>query len=381
MSMLERICIIGPSYPFRGGIAHYTTLLYRALKKKYEVTFFAFKRQYPGCLYPGKTDKDPSDFTIKEDGVEYTLDSMNPLSWWKTVRRIKSIHPDLLIIPWWVSFWTPQFWSITTLIRKSKSTKVLFICHNVVQHESKLWDRVCTKLVLKNGDYFIVHSDQDLNNLKKILPEANVKKVFHPTYDIFNLRQLSKSEAQKRLGISGKVLLFFGFVRPYKGLKYLLDAMPIILKKFKVHLLVVGEFWHDKATYREQIQKLGISNSVTIVDKYVPNEEVALYFTAADVVVLPYITATQSGIVQIAYGFDKPVIVTDVGGLPDVVENAKTGFLVEPKNSSAITKAVSSFYESALDAEFKRNIIQKKEEFSWDRMAAAIHSFVEPSPS
>lgn len=345
------------------------------MKTQYNVKFYAFKRQYPKCLYPGRSDKDVSNVGIKEDDVENILDSMNPITWWKIFYRIKKDDPDLLIIPWWVSFWTPQFWSITTLVRRFTLAKVLFICHNVVQHESKLCDRLCTKLVLKNGDYFIVHSDEDLNNLKEIFPEANVKKTFHPTYEVFNSCRLGKSEAQRQLGILGKTMLFFGFVRPYKGLKFLLDAMPIILEKFDLSLLVVGEFWHDKADYLEQIDRLGIKDKVIIVDRYVPNEEVSVYFCAADVVVLPYVTATQSGIVQIAYGFNKPVIVTKVGGLPDVVEHEKTGFLVEPENPQAIADAVFSFYQNKSEQHFITNIIKENKKFSWDRMVETVESF------
>ena len=345
------------------------------MKTQYNVKFYAFKRQYPKCLYPGRSDKDVSNVGIKEDDVENILDSMNPITWWKIFYRIKKDDPDLLIIPWWVSFWTPQFWSITTLVRRFTLAKVLFICHNVVQHESKLFDRLCTKLVLRNGDYFIVHSDEDLNNLKEIFPEADVKKTFHPTYEVFNFCRLGKSEAQRQLGILGKTMLFFGFVRPYKGLKFLLDAMPIILEKFDLSLLVVGEFWHDKADYLEQIDRLGIKDKVIIVDRYVPNEEVSVYFCAADVVVLPYVTATQSGIVQIAYGFNKPVIVTKVGGLPDVVEHEKTGFLVEPENPQAIADAVFSFYQNKAEQQFSTNIIKENKKFSWDRIVETVESF------
>jgi len=379
----KEFCIIGPSYPFRGGIPHYTTLLYKNLKKRHSVSFYAFKRQYPKWLFPGKTDRDPSSIAIKDDSIENMLDSINPLTWLKAFQKVKQDDPNVLIFPWWVSFWTPQFWSISTLIRKFTSAKVLFICHNIVQHESKLWDRLCTKLVLKNGDYFIVHSDEDLGNLKNILPEANVKKTFHPTYEVFNFRMgeaclaHTKSEAQRQLGVSGRVMLFFGFVRPYKGLKYLLDAMPIVLERFDVTLLVVGEFWHDKADYLKQIDRLGIKDKVMIVDRYVPNEEVSVYFCAADVLVLPYVTATQSGIVQIAYGFNKPVIVTRVGGLPDVVEHGKTGFLVEPENPQAIAKAVISFYEGEWNDRFVRNISEEREKFSWNRMIEVIDSFWE----
>ncbi|MCL5282297.1 MAG: glycosyltransferase [Planctomycetes bacterium] len=372
----QRICMIGPSYPFRGGIAHYTTLLYRALKARYDVKFYSFKRQYPQWLYPGRTDRDPSGFAIAEPGVEPLLDSLNPATWWRTAARIAADRPDLLIVPWWVSYWTPQFWTIVRRVRRVTAARVLFICHNVVQHESRRWDRLCAKAVLRNGDYFLVHSEEDLVNLKRMLPDACVKKVFHPTYEVFNRRRMTKAQAQKQLGVSGRVLLFFGNVRPYKGLKYLLDAMPALARRLDAHLLVAGEFWRDKDQYLRQVRELGIERSVTFVDRYIPNEEVDVYFAAADVVVLPYVTATQSGIVQIAYGFDKPVIVTNVGGLPDVVEHGRTGFVVEGGNAKAVEEAVLSFYESDAKAQMERNIAAKRQEFSWERITEAVGDWV-----
>jgi glycosyltransferase involved in cell wall biosynthesis len=366
--------MIGPSYPFRGGIAHYTTLLYRALKARHNVKFYSFRRQYPQWLYPGRTDRDPSGFAIAEPGTEPLLDSLNPATWWRTAARIVADRPDLLILPWWVSYWTPQFWTIVRRVRRATAARVLFICHNVVQHESRRWDRLCAKAVLKNGDSFLVHSEEDLANLKRMLPDARVKKVFHPTYEVFNHRRITKAEAQKRLGVSGRVLLFFGNVRPYKGLKYLLDAMPALARRLDANLLVAGEFWHDKDEYLRQVRELGIERNVTFVDRYIPNEEVDLYFGAADVVVLPYVTATQSGIVQIAYGFDKPVIVTNVGGLPDVVEHGTTGFIVERENVHALAEATVSFYEDGCAERFRTEIAARKDKFGWEALVEAITS-------
>ncbi|MEW6097204.1 MAG: glycosyltransferase [bacterium] len=372
-----RICLVGPSYPFRGGISHYTTLLFRDLKKRHEVKFYAFKRQYPKFLFPGKLDKDPSDVTIREEGVENILDSMNPISWWEVFWKIRKYKPDLLIFPWWVSFWTPQFWTISFLIKLLTSTEILFLCHNVVQHESKWIDRLCTRLVLKKGDYFIVHSQEDLENLKKILRGAKVKKTFHPTFEVFKCESIDKKEAQKKLKIEGRVLLFFGFVRQYKGLKYLIEALPLILEKIELTLLIVGEFWKDKEESLERIKELGLTEKVRVIDEYIPNEAVGLYFSASDLLVLPYTSATQSGIVQIAYGFNKPVVVTEVGGLPEVVEHGKTGFVVKPQNPKAIAEAVINFYKEKKESEFVANIAKIKNKFSWQKMVEVIESFKE----
>lgn len=370
-----KICLIGPTYPFRGGISHYTTLLYRHLKKRHEVHFFAFKRQYPEWLFPGATDKDSSSQPIQEDGAKRLLDSLNPLTWGQVFLRIKDIKPELLILPWWVSFWTPQFWTITTLVKIFTQSRILFICHNVIEHESKLFDKLCTKIVLKKGDYFLVHSGEDLENLKKIIPDADIKQSFHPTYEVFRAGTISKKEAQKQLAIEGNTLLFFGFVRPYKGLKYLLEAIPVITKHVDLNLLIVGEFWKGEEEYQQQIEDLGIGKKIRIVNRYVPNEEVGIYFAASDLVVLPYVSATGSGIVQAAYGCHKPVISTNVGCLPEIIDHGKTGYVVPPEDSQAIADAVVAFYQEGREEEFVGNLIKEQEKFSWERMVETIESF------
>ncbi len=370
-----KISIVGPSYPFRGGISHYTTLLYRNLKKKHETQFYAFKRQYPKWFFPGSADKDNSANPIKEESVEHILDSLNPLTWWKVFIKIKKENPALVIFPWWVSFWAPHFWTIATLIKKLTRAKILFICHNVVEHESNTTNKICTRFVLKKGDYFIVHSGEDLENLKKIRPDANVKQSFHPTYEVFHFKYITKKDARKRLNLDGNTIFFFGFIRPYKGLNYMIDAMPMINKHVNVNLLIVGEFWEGEDKYREQIERLSVGEKIKTINKYIPNEEVGVYFSAADVVVLPYVSGTGSGIVQIAFGFNKPVIATNVGCLPEVVDHGRTGYLVEPMDSQAIADAVVSFYNEGKEDEFVNNIKRGKEKFSWDRMVETIESF------
>lgn len=369
-----KISIIGPSYPFRGGISHYTTLLYKNLKRKHETQFYAFKRQYPQWLFSGETDKDTSGNPIKEEGVENILDSLNPLTWWQVFQRIKKHESELVILPWWIAFWAPQFWTIASLTKTLTQTKILFICHNVVEHESNMMNRACTKLVLKKGDYFIVHSQGDLENLKKIKPDANIKQTFHPTYEVFRSSAFTKGTARTRLGIEGNIILFFGFIRPYKGLKYLLEAMPIVTKKVNVKLLIVGEFWDKEEKYRKQINNLGLRTNVEIINRYVPNEEVGLYFAASDLVVLPYVSATGSGIVQAALGCNRPVVTTSVGCLPEVISHGQTGYLVPPRNPQAIANAVISFYAERKEKLFVKNIIAQKERFSWDSMVDTIES-------
>lgn len=372
-----KICMIGPTYPFRGGISHYTTLLYRHLKKRHETHFFAFKRQYPKWLFPGETDKDSSSNLIRENGVENILDSLNPITWLKVVLRTKRVNPELLILPWWVSFWAPQFWTISLLVKIFSKSKILFLCHNVVEHESKWIDKILATFVLKKGDFFIVHSGEDFTNLKNIIPDANVKQGFHPIYDIFHSKFMPKHQARRRVGVERNTILFFGFVRPYKGLHYLIEAMPFIIKHLDIILLIVGEFWNGEEEYRKQIEHLRVEQNIKIINRYVSNEEVGLFFAASDLVVVPYVSATGSGIVQAAFGCNKPVISTNVGCLPEVITHNKTGYIIPLKSPQAIADAVVSFYEERREEEFVNNIIEEKDKFSWYRMVETIESFSE----
>lgn len=371
-----KICLVGPSYPFRGGISHYTTLLYRNLKKKHELKLYAFKRQYPNWLFPGKTDKDPSKFFIADTEIELCLDSMNPVTWLEIFFKVKKFNPDLVIFPWWVAFWTPQFGTISLLIKKFTKTKILFICHNVVEHEANNLTRFLTKIVLRNGDFFIVHSEDDSRNLRNIIPDAKVLKTHHPTYKVFKQNGWDREKARQTLGIgtSKNIILFFGFVRKYKGLQYLIEALPLILKHINLTLLIVGEFWKDKSNYVEQIKRLTIEDKVKIIDKYVPNEEVGLYFAACDVVVVPYISATGSGIVQLAFGCEKPVITTRVGSLSEVVKHGKTGYLIKPSDTGSIVNAVFDFYRQEKEKEFVGNIKNESARFSWEKLVKAIEN-------
>lgn len=363
-----KICLIGPSHPFRGGISHHTTLLYRHLRKRHEAIFFSFKRQYPKWFFPGKTDIDSSQFHIREEDVQYRLDSMNPLSWLLSAFKIIRLNPDLLLIPWWVSYWAPQFFIISLVVKLLAKTKILFLCHNVVEHESKWIDKALTRIVLRNGDFYIVHSAEDQKNLLSMFPKVKVIKSFHPTYDFFNYGDFDPNKVRREYGIKGKIVLFFGFVRKYKGLNYLIQAFPEVLSKADVTLFIVGEFWENKNEYLDLINKLGIEDKIVIVDKYIPNEEVGFYFNAADLVVQPYISATGSGIIQIAFGFNKPVIATNVGSLSEVVENGKTGYIVPPESSQDLAKAIIKFFLDGHLDEFSNNVRKEKYKFSWERM-------------
>ena len=371
-----QICLIGPSHPFRGGLAHHTTLLYRHLRGRHDVTFYTFRRLYPRWFYPGKTNRDVSEVPLCEDGMQPLLDYLNPLTWWNVYRRIRSAQPDLLIVPWWSSFWAPHFWMLSTLVKRFCTTKILFICHNAVDHESYSFSRMCTRTVLKQGDYLFVHSETDGNTLREMLPASSITRVFHPIYDFFHRSGISKTDARRQLGLTGDVLLFFGFIRPYKGLDILLEGMPLILAQRPVTLLVVGEFWEGRERYLRRIEELGIREAVKIVEGYIPNEQVEPYFAAADLVVLPYVAGTSSGIVQVAYGCDRPVIATQVGCLPEVVEDGKTGYVVPPNTPQAIAAAVVRFFVEQKEQEFRDHIRVGKARFSWHHLVDQIERVV-----
>jgi glycosyltransferase involved in cell wall biosynthesis len=372
-----RISLVGPTHPFRGGIAHHTTLLYRHLSTRHDVRFFAFRSQYPSWLFPGRTDRDPSDQPLIEPGAERLLDSMNPVTWVTVARRIVQSRPDLVIFPWWSSFWTPHVLTMASLVRSACRASLLAVCHNVMDHEERRLSRLCARAVLGRMDHCLVHSEADATRLRTLVPSTSVTRAFHPVYDFVRPASVGKAEARARLDLAGDTILFFGFVRPYKGLDVLLRAMPLVRERRPVTLMVAGEFWGNSGeAFRRQIRELGLDEAVRCVDRYIPNEEVALYFAAADLVVLPYVSGTASGVVQTAYGLDKPVVATIVGALSEVVEDGRTGYLTPPNDVPALAEAIVRFFQRDQEAEFVANIRRHKRRFAWERLVEVIEETV-----
>ncbi len=374
-----KITIVGTAYPWRGGIAHYNALLASHLRNRHSVEVITFKRQYPKIFFPGKTQEEVAS-AHHGDPAPQLIDSINPFNWIRVAARIRSNPPDLLIFKYWLPFFGPCFGTIANRAKRGTNTKVLFICDNIIPHERRPGDVLFTKYAFKQSDFFIVQSDAVEQDLRKSFPNATYAKVPHPVYEFFGA-PLSKENAREALGIKAKnVLLYFGYIRRYKGLMILIDAMMEIVAKESLTgetlLLIVGEFYDDEAKYRNRTQELNLNSSIRFVANYVRNEAVATYFSAADVVVLPYLSATQSGIGQIAYNFDKPVIATNVGGLSEVVLDGKTGFIVPPKDPSALANAIARFYHEKREAEFSRNVAVEKKKYSWDRMVEAIEQLV-----
>jgi glycosyltransferase involved in cell wall biosynthesis len=371
-----KISIIGPTYPFRGGISHYTTLLCRALRRNHQVQFLSYTRQYPSLLFPGTTDKDPSKQPLIIDDVEYTIDSVNPLTWLKTAKKINEFGPDLLLIPWWVVFWIPQYFLIIKLVKRKTKSKIVFICHNVVEHEANFLKVLGSKLVLAQADRIITHSKEETEKVKKLIgSNTPLETAFHPTYADLNISLKDKNQSRIDLGITSQyVLLFFGFVRHYKGLDYLLEAMPQILKHKDVTLLVVGEFWKGQDSHLKQIERLGIKDQVILVDKYVPNEEVGAYFSAADLIVQPYRSVTGSGICQLAYGLDRPVVASDCGCLSEIIKDGINGRLVQSGDIGGLAKAVIDSLNPVTLGRLNEGAAQTKKNFSWERLVSIIAS-------
>ena len=377
---MKKIVLIGPVYPYKGGIAHYTSLLYRTLAEKYNVEMISYKMQYPKILFR-KEQKDYSNAMFQVENTQFLIHTANPFNIIRVGKMVKKKNPDMVIMQWWHPYFAPCYRLLCGAM--GKKIPKMFICHNVFPHERFPMDRLLTKMTLKKGDFFIVHAKSDEADLLTIRADAKVRQNPHPTYNAFKIRNINKEQARKELGEGQetKLLLFFGFVREYKGLKHLLKAMPQVKEKLdNVKLMVVGSFGEDKADYRNLINGMQIEDCVEVVDGYTPDNEVEKYFAASDMVVLPYESATQSGIVQIAYGFEKPVLVTNVGGLPDVVTDGRTGYVVEPKSAEAIAAAIIDFYKHDREVGFVEEVKKAADKFSWTRMENVISSMIEEQP-
>lgn len=368
------IIIVGTAYPLRGGIAHYNALLAEHLGRQHHVETITFKRQYPGLLFPGTTQVEVGEQSHAASAPQL-VDSINPFNWIAVAREIRRRSPDLVIFKYWLPFFGPCFGTIAKLVKKNSKTKVLFICDNVIPHERRPGNVMFTKYAFKQADFFIVQSDAVEKNLVRYFPSARFRNVPHPVYENFG-SPLQKEEARRKLGITaGHVLLFFGYVRAYKGLMTLIEAMRRVVDGGEdILLLVVGEFYDSETKCRERVRSLRLEANVRFVSEYIPTGEVSVYFSAADVVVLPYHSATQSGIAQIAYQFDKPVIATDVGGLAEVVIDGKTGFIVAPNDSRALADGILRFYKEGREEEFSAHVKEEKKKYSWDRLVEAIEA-------
>ncbi len=367
-----KICLIGPAYPLRGGIAHYNAQLALEFATRHEVRLISFSRQYPVFLFPGRTQLDP-DPRAPGLTAETLLDSVNPLSWVRAARRLGELSPDLMVVHWWNPFFAPCIGMTLRLARRRSSATIVFVCHNIIPHEPFPGTRGLTRFALAPADAWLVHSEADRRALESLGLQGRILVTPQPPGKGFG-EPIDKERAKSYLGLSGNTLLFFGLIRRYKGLPHLLEAMPLILQTLDCTLLVVGEFYEGKDHCLHLINALGLGSNVLIIDRFVPDHEVSLYFSAADLVVLPYESATQSAIVPIAYAFERPVVATRVGGLPEAVHEGETGLLVEPHNPAALAEAITRFYRDRLEEPFRQRIRQLRYDFSWQDLATTIEA-------
>lgn len=370
------IVLIGPAYPWRGGIAHSTALLARHLAHHHTVRVITFKRLYPEILFPGTSQKETAS-TAPPVSAEQLIDSLNPLTWIKTARMLAETGPDLVLFKYWHPFFAPCYAAIASYIRRRARARILFLCDNILPHEPFPCGRPLTRIAFRHGHAFLVLSETVRQELLELFPRARHRLVPHPIYELF-AGAMTKQKARRRLGIKeSRVLLFFGLIRPYKGLDILIRALPLI-RSLSIRLLVVGEFYDRESRYRELLRASGCEEAVTIVPSYIPAEDVGLYFSACDAVVLPYRSTTQSGIVQIAYRFDKPVITTNVGGLAEAVLHGSTGYVVPPEQPGELAEAILEFYRKKKEAGFVKNIRREKKRFSWGRLVHAVEELASP---
>lgn len=370
-----RVIIIGPAHPLRGGLASYNERLAKQfIDEGNEVTIYTFSLQYPSFIFPGttqySTESKPNNITIN-----VCINSINPFNWIKVGNNLKNEKPDLVIVRYWLPFMGPCLGFILRQIKKNKQSKIVCIADNIIPHEKRFGDKAFTKYFVQPVDAFITMSDKVMTDLKLFAPTKPTQLVAHPLYDNFG-KKVSKEEARLKLGIKNEelILLFFGFIRKYKGLDLLLNAMKIIKNpKFNIQnskLLIAGEFYEDRKAYDEQIEKLDLKENLILHTDFIPDSEVKYYLCAADVVVQPYKNATQSGVTPLAYHFEKPMIVTNVGGLPSLVPNNKVGLIAEPNAESIAEKIIDYFTKG--EAYFLPHLIEEKKKFTWSKMTASI---------
>jgi len=368
-----KIVIAGTAYPFRGGLAAYNERLALQFQAEaHDVSIITFTTQYPSILFPGKSQylngPAPSGLNISRK-----ISSINPLTWLSTGLKIKKEKPDILIFKYWIPFISPCFSSIARIARSNRHTVIIAIFDNVIPHEKRPGDIILTKYFVKSIDGAVVMSETVKTDLLKFRSDLPVFLTPHPLFDNFG-QKLDKKEALARLGLDASFtyILFFGFVRPYKGLDILIKAFRWVKEEYAdTKLIIAGEFYEDSKPYLKMIEEAGLKDHVIMFDRFINNDEVAAFFSCCDLVVQPYKNATQSGVTQIAYHFEKPVIVTNVGGLKEMVPDGKCGFVVKP-DPLDLADAITRFLSERFSIDFNRYIIEEKKKYSWDRMTAGI---------
>ena len=369
-----KIIILGTAYPFRGGLATFNERLARQLQAEgHEVEVITFTLQYPSFLFPGKTqystENAPTDLLINQQ-----VNSCNPFNWWKVGNKIRRMQPDLLITCYWMAFFAPCYSIIERIAKRNGKTRTIALVHNMIPHEPSILDKLFAPFYVRSTDGFVALSEsvvQDINHLdKNHKPKTSYP---HPIYDHYG-EQMSKEEACQALNLNpeNQYMLFFGLVRAYKGLDLLLDAFGKVKDQFpNLQLIVAGEFYEDEEKYRAQLYFNKLNNRVIIHNDFIADADLCKYFGAADLIVQPYKSATQSGVTQVAFHFEKPMLVTNVGGLGEIVHDHKMGYAVEP-NAEAIAEAITDYYTNNRQADYTQYLIQQKKNYSWSGLTNAF---------
>ncbi len=378
MGERRKIVLISPMYPYRGGIAHLSeTIAARLISRGHQVHAITFTRQYPEFLFPGRTQYETGTEIERAVKAERLIDSINPLSWWRAIQRIREIEADIVIFRYWMPFFAPVFGTMARRLSRVNIT-CLVVVDNALPHERRLGDIALGRYFFKAVQGCVVMSssvNEDLNRLKVSCSRTIAP---HPVYDIFG-EATNRTEARARLQLAQNVpvILFFGFVRQYKGLHILLDSLDQIRATIPdICLIVAGEFYEEEASYRSKIESLGLSEQVRLINEYIPKDEVADYFASANVVVQPYLSATQSGIAQVAYQFDVPVITTDVGGLAEIVIHEESGLIVPPNDPSSLAKAIIRYFAEEMEDDLVKGVRHHKQSLGWNRLLSAIESMM-----
>jgi D-inositol-3-phosphate glycosyltransferase len=373
--MLKTVKIIGPAYPYRGGIATTNERLAQEFGSLgFDVEIETFILQYPSFLFPGKTQY--NDKSAPENlKIWRTINSVNPLNWFKVGRRIRREKPDLVIIRYWMPFLAPCLGTIAGVIRKNRHTIIVCLADNIVPHEHRPGDRLLTSYFIQRIDGLIAMSKSVLEEAKTFSNNIVVGYCPHPIFDNYGER-LTFEDAKQKLNLNQDIryLLFFGFIRDYKGLDLLIKAFADErLRKFPVKLLVAGEYYSNPEPYLTLIKEKKLVDLIELRADFIPDDQVNLYFSAADMVVQPYKSATQSGVTQIGYHFNKPMLVTNVGGLSEIIPDGKIGYVVEPDVAS-IAEALVDFFANNRISEFEANIVEEKKKFSWSNLVQTFLS-------
>lgn len=376
----KNIIIIGPAHPLRGGLASFNERLARQFNAEgHHATIFTFSLQYPGFLFPGTTQYS-SETAPTDININVCINSVNPLNWMTIGNKIKNINPDLIVVRYWLPFMGPCLGTILRRVKKNRHTKIVCIADNIIPHEKRPGDSLFTRYFIKPVDAFITMSEKVMNDLKSFTTSKPVRQATHPLYDNFG-EKIEKAEARVKLGIEKDyhIVLFFGFIRKYKGLDMLFDAIKIIKEKkpssTAIKFLIAGEFYEDRSVYDKQIAALGIEDMLIMKTDFIPDSEVKYYLCAADVIVQPYRNATQSGVTPLAYHFEVPMVVTNVGGLPSLVPDGKAGLVAAP-NAIDIAEKIIQFFETGPE-HFIPFLKEEKIKYGWDKMVMELLKVVE----